>query len=123
MSVKVLIIEDDENFVYIIKRSIEDDTKQSYKIVDVATLAEAKKIDKKNINIILTDLKLPDCTSSRTYIELEKTFPDIPKIILTSRIDKEFEEAMLRVGALKYITKDELSNIDLNELIQNSLEE
>lgn len=121
MTIKILLIEDNDTDSYSIKRSMSKITDVNYIFSCATTLSEAENFAIDSIDIIITDLGLPDSTSSSTYVEVELMFPNIPKIIITGREDQEFKEAMSRAGAAGYINKNKFNPQELDQIIRQVL--
>ncbi|MDG4972955.1 MAG: response regulator transcription factor [Lactococcus chungangensis] len=72
----------------------------------------------KEINIILLDISMPNLNGIDTMKIIEKEYPFLPVVILTTVIDHSSIQKMLSLGAKGYILKD--ASI---EEIQNALDQ
>lgn len=104
-SYKVLVVDDDESIVELLKYNLE---KNEYEVRTALDGVKALEIAKKFMpNLVLLDIMMPKmdgvetCRQLRAIPELEKTFI----IFLTARAEEYSEVAAFDVGADDYITK------------------
>ena len=102
---KVLIVEDDDLVLELIKAAFDTKTAVLY---TAGTLAEAEKVLRQNgADILLLDRMLPDgdglqfCSKLRSDIK----FKPLPILVLTGRADTTDKVLGLRLGADDYLTK------------------
>jgi two-component system, OmpR family, alkaline phosphatase synthesis response regulator PhoP len=102
---KVLVVDDDESIVELLKYNLE---KNDYEVRTALDGIKALEIAKKfNPNLVLLDIMMPKmdgvetCRQLRGLPELQKTFI----IFLTARAEEYSEVAAFDVGADDYITK------------------
>jgi two-component system, OmpR family, phosphate regulon response regulator PhoB len=105
MSERVLIIEDEPD----IRKTIDYNlSKESFLVVQAASLAEGEKIiSKGNVDLVILDLMLPD-GSGLTLCRDIKSDPKtkkIPVIILTAKADEVDRVVGFELGADDYVTK------------------
>lgn len=79
-------------------------------------------LKKKNFDIILLDLTLPDSDRESTLERVLNTTDAIPIIILTGLDDKEFALHSIQKGAQDYIVKGEINGPSLIRAILYSIE-
>ena len=105
MSVSVLIIEDEPD----IRKTIDYNlSKESYKVIQAASIAEGEKaIAENDIDVVILDLMLPDgsgLTLCRDIKSNSRT-KDIPIIILTAKADEVDRVVGFELGADDYVIK------------------
>tara|TARA_B100000953_G_scaffold288879_1_gene272363 strand:+ start:1325 stop:2020 length:696 start_codon:yes stop_codon:yes gene_type:complete len=105
MSVSVLVIEDEPD----IRKTIDYNlSKESYKVIQAASIAEGEKaIAENNIDVVILDLMLPDgsgLTLCRDIKSNSRT-KDIPIIILTAKADEVDRVVGFELGADDYVIK------------------
>jgi two-component system phosphate regulon response regulator PhoB len=105
MSERILIIEDEPD----IRKTIDYNlSKESFLVVQAASLAEGEKIiSKGNVDLVILDLMLPD-GSGLTLCRDIKSDPKtkkIPVIILTAKADEVDRVVGFELGADDYVTK------------------
>ncbi len=70
--------------------------------LDVAAAGQGEPID-----VVLTDLDLPDSQAGETFAALRSHFPHMPIVVLTGRDDEELARKSVRAGAQDYLFKAE----------------
>ncbi len=63
----------------------------------------------RQIDVVLTDLDLPDSRAGETFTQLRAYVPDMPIVVLTGRDDAELARQTVRAGAEDYLFKREMS--------------
>jgi len=99
----VLLVEDDE----IMRLSLEDRLRlENIPVHAVGNLSSAiKKLEKGEIDLVITDIRLPDGTGIELFSEISNRFPGIPVILMTAFGDVSDAVALVQAGALDYLTK------------------
>ena len=97
----ILIVEDNESISKGLEYSLEDN---SYDVVLSKNIKEAKEEIKKDINLIILDVSLPDGNGFDFYEEHIKN-KNIPTIFLTAKDSEEDIVLGLNLGADDYLTK------------------
>ena len=99
----VLLVEDDA----IIRLSLEDRLRLEHvPVVAVADTASARKaLSKGNIDLVITDIRLPDGTGIDLFTHISIHFPGIPVILMTAYGDISDAVSLVKAGALDYLTK------------------
>lgn len=99
----VLLVEDDE----IMRLSIEDRLRLEHIPAQaVGDIASAKKtLSKGNIDLVITDIRLPDGTGIGLFTHISTHFPGIPVILMTGYGDISDAVSLVKAGALDYLTK------------------
>jgi two-component system NtrC family response regulator len=109
---KILIIDDEESQREPIAGFLR---KQGYNVVTAGSCDIGMNIFRKeNINLILSDLKMPEKTGLDVINEAKGLNPDIPIIISTAYGDIDGAVDLMRSGARDFMQKP----IDLEELLQ-----
>ncbi len=119
MSKKILIIEDDLDYIEILKKRL---VSQNYELFFAAKGFEAVDIIINNPpDVIILDLNLPyvDGDAVISAFKSRNIASNIPIIINSARSEAEIKKAMEKVGAKTYLQKP----TDFNKLIEiiNSL--
>jgi len=99
----VLLVEDDE----IMRLSLEDRLRlENIPVHAVGDLSSAiKKLEKGEIDLVITDIRLPDGTGIELFSEISNRFPGIPVILMTAFGDISDAVSLVQAGALDYLTK------------------
>lgn len=113
----VLVVDDDESFLLSLIdgfKSYED----QFGIITANNGEEAVDIlDKQDIHLVLTDLKMPKMDGFALVAHLSAHHPDIPVIVMTAFGTPDMEENLKEIGAFQYIEKP----IDFNLLVTKIL--
>jgi two-component system, NtrC family, response regulator HydG len=99
----ILLIEDDLTFSRILDGFL---TKHGFRITVHHSGKEGlKSFVAKPANLVLLDYRLPDTTGMDVLMEIKKTSPEVPVVIMTSFSDIRTAVKAIKVGAFEYITK------------------
>lgn len=118
----VLVVDDDQS----IRELLETILKDKYKVMTAATGGAALQIlEDVETNIVLLDLRLPDCEGLDILKIIKEKNPDIEVVIISVVKDIEMVVRAMKLGAYNYITKDFDCDevLTLIEKIKEKLEE
>ena len=118
----LLLVEDDESHIELIKRSFED-SENYFEVFDARNLSEAKfLLVQVNPDIILCDWRLPDGDG----VELLKFAENITKprfVMMTSYGNEKFAVEAIKLGALDYVVKSSETLNNMGYILNKSLRE
>ena len=116
-SIEVLLIEDNFDDAFLLKKKINSATSISaFNVVSVDRLSTGIEELKNNYyDIVLLDLSLPDSSGIESFQKLFNERIDIPIIVLTGLQDEETALKIVHLGAQDYLLK---SNIDSSILVR-----
>lgn len=99
----VLIVEDDE----IMRLSLEDRLDlEGIGVRVAASLAEARReIDRGDVDLVITDIRLPDGSGADLFHEVARHHQGMPVILMTAYADIRDAVALVKAGAIDYLTK------------------
>jgi DNA-binding NtrC family response regulator len=99
----VLLVEDDE----IMRLSLEDRLHlEQIPVRAVCDTASARKeLAKGDIDLVVTDIRLPDGTGIELFSDISRFFPGTPVILMTAYGDVADAVNLVKSGALDYLTK------------------
>lgn len=113
-SLHVLLVEDDEDHVFLVRRALRDMSEVAV-AVEVAESGEQAlerlgrvRLDRRRLpQLVLLDLKLPrfDGLEVLRRIRADATLRSLPVVVLTSSEREEDWEQALRLGATWYVVK------------------
>jgi len=122
-SYNLLLVEDNPADSDLIKEYLEEDQDLKYSVIETQTLTEALELlGRKNIDVVLLDLSLPDSSGLDTVRNLLSDFPMIVLIILTGLKDHQVALQAVRFGAQDYLEKDQLTPMLLHRSISYAIE-
>lgn len=104
MKQKILIADDERDIIDFLKYNLE---KEGFDVLTARNGAEAVALAKKNPNLILLDVMMPEMDGLEAVRTLKKNpaTAKIPVIFLTARVSEVDEVVGLELGADDYITK------------------
>jgi len=113
-SIKLLLIEDNPDDVFIIKRLLNKRPEFNLQTADqLAAGLELLSVAK--VNLILLDLNLPDSYGLATLSQVREHAPSIPVVVLTGFNDENTGFEAVQNGAQDYLVKGE---VDSNLLVR-----
>ena len=119
--VKILIVEDDIGFAYLVQHQLTNLGFQSQFILTVHTLEDARLAHLEfEIDVILLDLNLKESQGIETFNEINSIFPSASIIVLTGLDEKALALNIVAKGAQDYLLKTNLSTIVNFEELLNS---
>ncbi len=112
MKINILIVEDDANQRTILTGFLR---KQNYSVEDTGKPAEALSIIKeKRVDVVLSDLRMPDMDGYELLKEIKKINPEISVILLTAFGSVETAVESMKEGAYDFLTKP----VNLDHLVK-----
>jgi len=122
-NITLLLIEDDPADTMFIRDILADVSYTKIDITSVDRLSGAiKHLDDKSINVILTDLNLPDSHGLATLFKLLEQNPEVPIIALSGFDDEELALVAVKSGAQDYLIKGQIDKDRLVRSIRYSIE-
>lgn len=101
----VLIIDDEENLRKLLARVIE---LEGYTVFQAGTVRDGMKLlGKESINVVISDVKLPDGNGVELAGKIKKEYPSIEIIVLTAYGTIPDGVKAIKNGAFDYLTKGE----------------
>ena len=99
----VLVVEDDE----IMRLSLEDRLRLEGIPVRVAcdVAGAHNQLEKGDVDMVVTDIRLPDGSGADLFYDISQHHPGIPVILMTAFGDVADAVALVKAGALDYLTK------------------
>lgn len=121
--IKILVVEDDPDDVYLIKEYLNSVTHKQYLFKHSASVSAAlKELDKSDVDVILLDLGLPDSNGLSTLEKFISLNSAIPIVVLTGVEDDELGEEAIHLGAEDYLPKKIANTLLLSRSINYSIE-
>jgi CheY-like chemotaxis protein len=115
---KILAVDDDEDFRFILSRTLE---KEGYLVQAVGAGAEAVKAMKgQRFDLALVDIKMPEMGGRETIEEIRKLDPKLPVLLVTGSLD--WPDAELRAASQGCIYKP-FRLTQLRSMVRKVLEE
>ena len=99
----ILIVDDEKNYLLVLSAILEE---EGYEVLTTLSGSEALEIRKtSDIDLVLTDMKMPEMDGIELLENIKKNDPDLPVIMMTAHgtVDKAVEA--MQKGAYSYILK------------------
>jgi signal transduction histidine kinase len=121
--IRVLLIEDDSTDVAVVRSLAKQVKGIQIDITHADRLSTAIEIlERKEFDLILTDLGLPDSQGIGTFIKINTVRPNLPVVLLTGNNDTELASTAVRSGAQDYVVKGDVNSAMLLKSIQYAIE-
>ncbi len=100
---KILVVDDDKNFTLTLCQILH---LEGYKCFEAHSVDEAENIlNKENIDLVLSDVRMPNKSGPELYYKIKKKMPNIPFILMTAYSSNEVIEKALNSGILAALPK------------------
>lgn len=100
---KILIVDDEPNFLILLDRTLQD---EGYQIVKTEKSQEAlSAMESQTFDLVITDLAMPDIDGIELMQRIKKIYPSLPFIIITGVGTVEKAVEAMKQGAYDFITK------------------
>ncbi len=115
----ILVIDDEKNYLLILETLLMDASYNVTAINDPETALTF--LEDSEVDVIITDMKMPRLTGKDVLERVKKKWPDIPVLIMTAFGSIESAVDVMRYGAFDYITKP-FANDELLLSLHNAVE-
>lgn len=116
---RVLIIDDEKNYLLILQAILED---EGY---EVTTINDPEMVmpylEESEVDVVITDMKMPKMTGRELLEQIKKSYPHLPVLIMTAFGSIESAVEVMKNGAFDYITKP-FANDELLLSLKNAME-
>ena len=119
---KVLLIEDEDYSFWSISHLLIEIGYNAEQVMRCSCLGEAELVNAEDIEIVLTDLTLPDSVYPNTFEQVSKLFPYTPVIVLTGTAEIDVAINTIQHGAQDYLVKGEFDQKMLQKAMQYAIE-
>ena len=120
---RILLIEDDPNHVWIMRNLLADSWDVINELTHVERLESGLKLcQKREFDVILLDLTLPDSQGIATFHQVYAQVPNIPIVILTDPSDQGAATIALQSGAEDFLLKGKVDDHLLLRSIRYAVE-
>jgi CheY-like chemotaxis protein len=110
----VLIVDDEESLLLTLQAGF-DVYKERFAVITARNGVEASAIlAAKRINLVVTDLKMPEMDGFGLLAFLNNNYPEIPAIVMTAFATPEIEEHLTQIAMIRILEKP----VDFDELTQ-----
>lgn len=113
----ILIVDDNYDMLDLIQRHLKSFNYRTYKASSVNEAIDVLKYN--DINLLITDLNMPDINGIELLKYTEEHYPLIPKLVITGLNSIDNAVTAIKSGALDYLNKPFTSD-ELKKVIENS---
>ncbi len=119
----VLLIEDNPDDVTFIEEELAQASGGPYHLEHAGTLAAGlKRLAREGIDVLLTDLGLPDSKGLDTFRRLRREVPHLPIIVLTGCADESVGLVAVSEGAQEFLLKSEIQSAHLARTLRYAVQ-
>ncbi|KAL0888407.1 hypothetical protein Bca101_012390 [Brassica carinata] len=126
LRINVMVVDDDPVFLQIMSRMLENFKYRDPSTMEITVIAvkdsrqalSTLKIERNNIDLIVTDYYMPDMNGLQLKKQITREFGNLPVIVMSSDTDKEHES--LTCGAMGFIPKP-IKATELTKIYQLAL--
>lgn len=119
---RILVVEDNPDDVELLEFTLQQ-VKHDFSLSFANTLQQTFIIlGQTPFDLVLLDLSLPDSTGIETYTKVAEKYPLLPVIVLTGSDDEALALQLLRLGALDFLVKDQVTTSFLTRSIKYAIE-
>ena len=121
--VRILLVEDDPNYVWVMQNLLGDRWDGPFELVHVELLSAALELcSHEKFDVILLDLALPDSRGMETFFAMHAGAGDIPIVVLTGLADETKAIKAVQAGAQDYLVKGQVDDNLLVRSIRYAIE-
>jgi diguanylate cyclase (GGDEF)-like protein len=121
--IQILLVEDDPEDALLLRETLRDAGAGAHKLVQCDRLTEAiDQLAAARVDLILTDLSLPDSQGLDTFTRLHERAGDVPIIVLTGFDDEAAAIRAVKDGAQDYLVKGQVHGRALLRSIRYAVE-
>jgi len=121
--VRILLVEDDPDDVWVIRNLLIDRWDGSYELVHVELLETAIQCcQEQDFDVVLLDLTLPDSQGLETFFRVFAEAEGVPIVVLTGYGDHAVAMKAVQAGAEDYLVKGEVDDDALVRSIRYAIE-
>ncbi|MFC4689932.1 sigma-54-dependent transcriptional regulator [Dokdonia genika] len=114
----ILIVDDDINILELLQRHLQSWNFHTYKAVSVKEAVQILRDTK--IDLLITDLKMPEVDGSELIKFVSEHYPSLPKLVVTGYPSVQDSLAAIKAGVADYLTKP-FTKEELGDAIDKSL--
>ena len=121
MTHKVLLVDDEPNVLFALKRSLR---KEDFEILTATSGEEALQIlGNKEIDVVISDQDMPGMTGTTLLAHLKEKFPDTVRLMLTGKATLEVAVEAINEGAISRFLMKPCNITDLTVTIRQALQQ
>jgi DNA-binding response OmpR family regulator len=103
MAERVLVVDDEEDFLESIVRRLELRGVEADGVANGAAALEL--LTRKQVDVVVLDIKMPGMDGIETLRQIRRLYPEVEVIVLTGHASQEFQRLGRELGAFDYLIK------------------
>ena len=116
--IRVLVLEDSPQDVFLLRAALEKVPASNCEVLHAERLCDALDVlQRQPIDLVLTDLNLPDSTGLDTVNELVGRARGVPVVVLAGCNPREVNQQLTKTGAWGCISKDRFDCPALSQVV------
>jgi len=115
----ILIVDDDINILELLQRHLQSWNFHTYKAVSVKEAVQILRDTK--IDLLITDLKMPEIDGSELIKFVSENYPQLPKLVVTGYPSVQDSLQAIKSGVADYLTKP-FTKAELESAVHKSLD-
>ncbi|MGH7830727.1 MAG: sensor histidine kinase, partial [Candidatus Binatia bacterium] len=120
---KILLIEDDSSYARMIQEVLPETRGGPFEVECADRLSGGlERLARGGIDVVLSDLGLPDSQGLETFNKLQAQAPQLPILLLTGRDDEALAIRAVAEGAQDYLVKGQMEGVPLARAIRYAAE-
>jgi two-component system, LuxR family, sensor histidine kinase DctS len=120
--VDLLLVEDNPGDLLLLQLVFEKIKDIKLKIEPTTRLSESlEKLSKKDFDIALLDLNLPDSKGTDSFTAINKKEPDLPIIIISGAENDIYAKKAVKMGAYRNLVKGKITSQQLINSIKSAI--
>jgi diguanylate cyclase len=122
-SLRLLVVEDSPGDALLLTEQLADSTLAEFEVAHVESLGEAcEHLESRVADCVLLDLSLPDVRGLDALVEVRRTAPEAPVIVLVSSGDEDTGSMVVKHGAQDFVVKGRTSSAALARAVRDAIE-
>jgi two-component system OmpR family response regulator len=103
MAERVLVVDDEEDFLESIVRRLELRGVEADGVANGAAALEL--LTRKQVDVVVLDIKMPGMDGIEALRQIRRLYPEVDVIVLTGHASQEFQRLGRELGAFDYLIK------------------
>jgi diguanylate cyclase (GGDEF)-like protein len=122
-SLRLLVVEDSPGDALLLTEQLADSSLAEFEVAHVESLGEAcEHLESRVADCVLLDLSLPDVRGLDALVEVRRTAPEAPVIVLVSSGDEDTGSMVVKHGAQDFVVKGRTSSAALARAVRDAIE-
>ena len=122
-ALRLLVVEDSPGDALLITEQLSDSSLGAFEVIHVESVAEAcQHLEERVADCVLLDVSLPDMRGLDALVEIRRTAPEAPVIVLVSSGDEATGSMVAKHGAQDFVVKGRTSSAALARAVRDAIE-